>query len=51
MTSKTEPNIPIARNNLNGIQTGILTEKQKLWTRAKPNERNVENPVLKKYAL
>lgn len=51
MTSKTEPSIPVARNNLVGCQTGILNEGQKLWTRAKPNERDIENPVLKKYVI
>ncbi|XP_065068754.1 coiled-coil domain-containing protein 180-like isoform X2 [Rhopilema esculentum] len=47
-TSKTEPNIPVAKSNLSKIESGILTEKQKLWTRAKPNEGDIENPVLKK---
>ena len=45
---KIEPNIPIARN-LNDSQTGILSAKQKSWTMAKPNDRSIENPVLKKY--
>lgn len=49
MPSATERSIPVAKNNLTGTQTGILNEGQKLWTRGKPNEGHIENPVLKKY--
>ena len=50
-TRETDSSIPVAKNVANGFQTGILTERQKLWTIAKPNDRSIENPVLKKYVL
>ena len=51
MTRETDSSIPVAKNVANGLQSGILTERQKLWTRAKSNDGRIENPVLLKYVL
>eukprot|EP00112_Aurelia_sp_Birch-Aquarium-sp1_P016225 Seg3660.2 transcript_id=Seg3660.2/GoldUCD/mRNA.D3Y31 product="Coiled-coil domain-containing protein 180" protein_id=Seg3660.2/GoldUCD/D3Y31 len=47
-SSKSAPLIPIAKDDCEKFDTGILTRRQKLWTRARPNEGVIENPVLAK---
>ena len=51
MAGKMESNIPVAKSAAHQYRTGILTARQKSWTRARPNDRKIENPVLKKYVL
>ena len=42
------PKLPVVKINKPGIDTGILTQRQKLWANANPNQEHVENPVLLK---
>ena len=51
MAGKMESSIPVAKSVVHQYHTGILTSRQKLWTRARPNDRKIENPVLRKYVL
>lgn len=48
MAGKMESSIPVAKSVVHQYHTGILTSRQKLWTRARPNDRKIENPVLRK---
>ncbi len=47
-TGKDVSILPVVKNEKSGLDTGILNERQKIWTSSKPNQGDVENPVLVK---
>ena len=42
---KTAPNLPLVRESRGVTGHGILSSRQKSWTRGKQNEGYIENPV------
>eukprot|EP00794_Sanderia_malayensis_P016105 gene16105-17726_t len=48
-TGKDVSVLPVAKIDKPALDTGILTQQQKLWTNSKPNQRDIENPVLNKF--